>query len=154
MILLSLVSYFFINEVIYHSVKEEQYNPDLYHYLKNCLCILDVLEKPANFPIQFLIDFTKHLGFYPTVEQEAKFFDLLEGKFTKYSPNHPNYIEGENVQILMQLMALKFNEAGQLHINSTQRRALLNDLIGYYQVIFDNFSQIKSLPVLEMTFHD
>ncbi len=145
---------FFINEIIYRSVKEEQYNPEMYHYLKNCLKILDLLEKPANFTIQFLIDFTKHLGFYPKIEKDARFFDLLEGKFTKYSPNHPNYIDGENVQFLLKLMQAKFDDDCEPQLNSKQRRSLINDLICYYQAIFDNFGQIKSLPILEMTFHD
>lgn len=145
---------FFINEIIYQSVKEEQYNPELYYYLKNALCILDMIEQPANFAIQFLIDFTKYLGFYPMVEPEAQFFDLLEGKFSKYSPNHPNYIEGENVQLLLNLMQRKFDDTTPLNINASKRRQLIQDLIRYYQVIFDNFAPIKSLPVLEMTFHD
>ncbi|MFK8039110.1 MAG: DNA repair protein RecO [Crocinitomicaceae bacterium] len=145
---------FFINEIIYQSVKEEQYNPALYHYLKNALCILDTIDQPANFAIQFLIDFTKYLGFYPIVEQEAKFFDLLEGKFSKYSPNHPNYIEGENVSIILNLMQRKFDDSTPLNINANKRRLLIQDMLRYYQVIFDHFSPIKSLPVLEMTFHD
>lgn len=145
---------FFINEIIYNSVKEEQYNPDLYHYLKNSLCILDLIDNPANFPIQFLIDFTKYLGFYPALEPDAKFFDLLEGKFSKYSPNHPNYLEGENVQLLILLMKRKYDDESPLHINAATRRQLTNDMISYYKVIFDNFKTIKSLPILEMTFHD
>ena len=145
---------FFINEIIYNTVKEEQYNPDLYHYLKNSLCILDLIENPANFAIQFLIDFTKQLGFYPSLEPEAKFFDLLEGKFSKYSPNHPNYLEGENVMLLIQLMQRKFDDETPLKLTASKRRQLTNDMIGYYKVIFDNFRPIKSLPILEMTFHD
>ncbi|MDX1348985.1 MAG: DNA repair protein RecO [Putridiphycobacter sp.] len=145
---------FFINEIIYNSVKEEQYNPDLYHYLKNTLCILDILEKPADFAIKFLIDFTKQLGFYPSVEPEATVFDLVNGKFSKYSPNHPNYVEGENVHLLLALMKKKFNDENPLPINAKKRRVLTNELIRYYQVIFDNFKPIKSLAILEMTFHD
>ncbi|MFK8044977.1 MAG: DNA repair protein RecO [Crocinitomicaceae bacterium] len=145
---------FFINEIIYNSVKEEQYNPDMYHYLKSALCILDVMEKPHNFAIQFLIDFTKQLGFYPIVEPNAKFFDLVEGKFSKYSPNHPNYTEGENVTLLLSLMNKKFADGHSVGMSANKRRRIINDLINYYKVIFDNFKNIKSLPILEMTFHD
>ena len=145
---------FFLNEVVYNTVKEEQYNPELYHFLKSALSILDILENSANFALQFLLEFTKHLGFYPNVEKEARYFDLLEGKFSKYTPNHPNYIEAENSQLLLSILGTKFDDKLDLKLNAKKRRILTYEVLKYYQVLFDNFKTIKSLPVLEITFHD
>lgn len=145
---------FFINEIIHQTVKEEQYNPDLYQYLKHTLCILDLIENPANFAIQFLLDFTKQLGFFPHVEKDAAFFDLQEGKFSKYSPNHPNFIDRENTQLLLTFINSKYDEPIHLKLNAKTRRSLVFDLLKYYHLMFDNFKNMKTLPILEMTFHD
>ncbi|MFD1553757.1 DNA repair protein RecO [Putridiphycobacter roseus] len=145
---------FFMNEVIQQTVKEEQYNPDLYQYLKNTLSILDLIENPADFAIQFLLDFTKQLGFYPHVEKDAAFFDLKEGKFSKYSPNHPEFIDRANTKLLLIFMQSKYDRPSNLKLNAATRRSLVFDLLKYYHLMFDNFKNMKTLPILEMTFHD
>ena len=145
---------FFLNEVIYNSVKEEQYNPDLYHFLKSALQMLDLLENSSNFVLQFLLEFTKHLGFYPHVEEEARYFDLPEGKFTKYLPAHPNYVNAENTKLILAILGTKFDEKTDQNPGAAKRRELTYEVLRYYKTIFDNFKTIKSLPILEATFHD
>jgi len=145
---------FFLNEVIHHTVKEEQYNPELYHFLKSAFQVLDLLDNSANFALQFLLEFTRHLGFFPRIEKEAKYFDLLEGKFTKYIPAHPNYIGAENSKLILAILGTKFDEKPELDLDTSKRRELTYDILKYYQIIFDNFYKIKSLPILEVTFHD
>ncbi len=145
---------FFLNEVIINAVKEEQYNPELYHFLKSALHILDLLDNCSNFALRFLLEFTKHLGFYPIVESEARYFDLLEGKFTKYLPAHPNYIDEGNSKLILAILGTKFDEKVGHKLDANKRRELTYDVLKYYQIIFDNFKKIKSLPILEVTFHD
>lgn len=145
---------FFINEVILKCIKEEQHNPELYYFLKSSISILDLLENDAYFPIQFLLTFTKYLGFYPKVEKDGVFFDLLEGKISKYEPAHPNYLDKNQTKLILAILGTKFDEKIVLSLNAEKRRLLTYDILKYYQIIFDNFSTIKSLPILELTFHD
>ncbi len=145
---------FFMNEVLNNIVKEKEDNESLFHFLKNILQILDLDEKTANFPIKFLFHLTKHLGFFPQINENPQFFDLQEGTFISYQPNHPFYINKKNTSLLLAFSGTKFDGNNDPNIDLQTRRELVYDLLKYYEIIFDNFKEIQSLAILESTFHD
>lgn len=145
---------FFMNEMLISTVLEKEATKDLYLFLKNILQILDLNDHIANFPIKFLYELTRYLGFYPEITDDPKYFDLQEGSFAKYSPNHPFYLSKEKSAILLELARTKFDSIHLIKIHPEIRRQLIHDLIAYYRIIFDGFRDIQSLPILEATLHD
>ena len=114
--------------------------------------VLDVQSNISNLPIKFLIELLKYLGYYPIIEENAQFFDYLNGKLSKNQPNHPNYMSGENINYLLQLMNSTFTDQ-RLKIPSKNRHQILANLLDYYKVILDDFKDLKSLEVLEAILH-
>ena len=145
---------FFMNEVLIKTVKDRGVDEDLYTFVRSILEILDLSEHIANFPIKFLYELTKYLGFYPQKESGGLFLDLQEGRYVKYQPNHPFYLSEEKSALLLALSGTKFDGKNDPLIHLEARRELVYDLLKYYQVIFENFEEIQSVAVLEATFHD
>lgn len=145
---------FFMNEVLIKSVKDKSADEELYTFVRSVLEILDLSEHIANFPIKFLYQLTKYLGFYPQKEEGGLYLDLQEGRYLKHEPHHPFFLSKERSALLLQLSKLKFDGVNDPVITLEQRRRLLNDLLKYYQVIIENFEEIQSVAIIEATFHD
>lgn len=145
---------FFMNEVIHQAVHEKEDTRELYIFLKQILQILDLSDNTRNFPIKFLFELTRYLGFFPEMTENPNYFDLQEGAFTKYQPNHPFFLDEQKTLALITLSKTKFDGISEVKIDLTTRRALINDLLSYYRIIFDHFEEVQSLAVLEATLHD
>lgn len=145
---------FFMNEVLLNVLRERDESPELFIFLKSILQILDESEATGNFPIKFLYELTRYLGFYPTISPSPKYFDFQEGSFLPYLPNHPFYLDEQKSALLLSLSGTKFDTLSEPKIDLETRRQLVYDLLSYYKVIFENFKEIQSLAVLESTFHD
>lgn len=145
---------FFMNEVLNKAIKEKDPDPDLYTFLRSILEILDISDDISAFPIRFLYQLTKYLGFYPQVDLDGAFFDLQEGRYRKNIPNHPFYLSKEKSALLIAYSGTNFDGLNDPKTTLTERRQLVNDLLNYYKVIFDNFEEIQSLAILEATFHN
>jgi DNA repair protein RecO (recombination protein O) len=145
---------FFMNEVLNKVIKEKEPNEELYTFLRSILEILDLSGQTANYPIRFLFQLSKYLGFYPEINKEGLYFDLQEGKFVKYLPNHPFYLNREKSSILKVISGTNFDGINDPKIALETRRELVYDLLKYYQVIVENFDEIQSVSILEATFHD
>lgn len=139
---------FFINELIQNTIKEEEYNPQLYEFLKHALQILDLQTNVSNYPIKFMLALLNQIGYYPNVEPNAKYFDLLNGKLTPNEPNHPYYLKHE-----LTLYIINFNEQ-PLSKNGDKipyqiKKELLEGLLQYYKIKIDGFKPLKSLDIIE-----
>lgn len=145
---------FFMNEILNATIKDNDQNQGLFDYLSNILEVLDISDSIANFPIKFLYRLTKYLGFYPNEVDEPVYLDMREGTYTKYEPNHGIYLSKKNSSLLLLLSKCTIDGENDPKIDLETRRDLLNDLLKYYQIIFDNFKPVKSLAVLEATLHN
>jgi DNA repair protein RecO (recombination protein O) len=139
---------FFINELLLKSIKEIEFNPDLYNYVKSSIEILEQQKNISLFPIKFMINLLKYLGYYPTVQENAQYFDYLNGQITKNKPNHPNYLDSAICKYLLEIMQENLTE-DKLTIPSQHKKELLETLINYYKINFDDIKSFKSLDVLE-----
>ena len=143
---------FFLSEILYNCLQQEEADPLLFDYLKNALLWLDTQREIANFHILFLIKLTQFLGFYPFAENdECRYFNLVSGCFTQDPPNE-EFIEGETVQHLKQFLGTKFAKVNLPKLNQQSRRELLEALIHYYEIHLHGFSRPKSLPILHQIF--
>lgn len=143
----------FLSEVLATTLKEEEANPALYEFLETTLQWLDHETEFANFHLVFLLELSKHLGFFPDTDQpDLEYFNLSSGTF-EMRAQPPYTISGENLNLLKQLLTLKFDNSSALKIHSKQRQALLNVLLVYFQLHLTEFKKPKSLQVFQDLFH-
>lgn len=145
---------FFMNEVLLHTLRDNERNDELYAFLENILQVLDHSDRIANFPAKFLYRLTRYLGFAPEENDDAVYLDLQECSFTKYRPNHNDYFDRETTSYLLALGRANFDGENDPQIPLAKRRQLVYDLLKYYHVVIDQFKPIQSLAILEATFHD
>jgi len=142
----------FIAEVLSSSLQEEEQNDTLFNYLEATLQWLDVNDKYANFHLLFLLNLTKHLGFYPDITNiKAPYFNLEAGKFqdkkeSKYS------ISNENLTLLKQLLGTTFDALELVKINAKQRQSFLGLILVYFELHLGNFKKPKSLQIFNEVF--
>lgn len=139
---------FFINELLQNSVKEEEFNPQLYEFLKNVMQILDVHTELSNFPIKFMLALLGQIGYYPQFDNNGNYFDLINGKITNNEPNHPHYLNTDVTKCLIKINQHPLSENGEL-IPSTTKKDLMDGLLDYYKIKIDGFKPLKSLEIIE-----
>jgi len=142
----------FVNEMLYRSIKEEHPDDDLYDFIIYALKILDgTNENCSNFPIVFVLELSKFLGFFPQGEysNQNNYFDLQEGVFIASEPHHPYYLKAELAVLLDKFLKNDFENYYLIAVGNDNRRKLLDILIEFYKLHIHGFSEIKSHKVLE-----
>ncbi len=145
---------FFLSEILYKSIKEEESNNLLFEFLYGAIQVLDLEEDHyINFHLLFLAHFTKHLGFYPqasNIDENANFyFDLQEGYFTSLQPHHNAFVEPPISILFYSVLGTNFDAMENLVISTKQRKMLLNTFLDYYSLHLSNFDNLKTLEILE-----
>ncbi len=144
---------FFLSEVLTFSIQEEERNEALYNYLETALIWLDTHNSTANFHLYFLLNLTKHLGFYPDSHHvNYNYFDLAEGKFYQQSPQY-NYITGTELSAFKKLLGINFEALDKVAFNAKSRQQVLTILIQYFELHLNGFRKPKSLTVLKSIFN-
>ncbi len=76
---------------------------------------------------------------------------MESGNFEE-NPFHDQFMNQEQSTQLKRLMQLSYLERDNLIINNKERRALLAELIRYYQLHLSGMGEIKSREILESVF--
>ncbi|APX99126.1 DNA replication and repair protein RecO [Lacinutrix venerupis] len=143
----------FLAEVLSSSLQEEEQNDTLFNYLEATLQWLDTQDSYANFHLLFLLNLTKHLGFYPdTSKIELPYFNLEAGefqdkKYSKYS------ISNENLTLLKKLLGTTFDALDLVKINAKQRQSFLGLILVYFELHLGTFKKPKSLQIFNEVFN-
>ena len=143
----------FIAEILYKTLKEEEYNAELFDFLLHAIQTLDLNDcGTANFHLVFLVHYLRYLGFYPNTEQAADntWFDLRKGSFV-FMPTVSSLTLEYN-HLLKKLFEISFDSLDSLQINHNQRNCLTDYLLGYYSAHLENFGKLKSFSVLRDVF--
>jgi len=143
----------FLSEVLSSVLKEEEQNKELFDYLETTLQWLDLQSEFSNFHLLFLLELTKHLGFYPdTSDVNQRYFNLNNGLF---QPNKQDVysISGENLDILQQILLVDFESLEAVKLNAKQRQSFLSMLLLYYELHLGTFNKPKSLQIFNQVFH-
>jgi DNA repair protein RecO (recombination protein O) len=142
----------FLSEVLSAVLKEEEPNESLYNFLETTLELLDNETEFSNFHLLFLLELTKHLGFYPdTAQMDFPYFNLSSGEFEP-KPQQAYSISGENLATLKTLLGIKFDALNSLKLNSNQRQSFLNMMLLYYELQLGDFRKPKSLQIFNQVF--
>ena len=142
----------FIGEVLYKSIREEEPNPELFHFIDHAIQILDLHEtNVSRFHLCFMMQLTRYLGFFPSGRFSSAFpwFDLQEGIFLESNPTrHPYYLTKQTSALIDQLLDISLEDINQFKISSEERNQILSALILYYELHQTNGSRIKSHEIL------
>lgn len=148
---------FFMDEVLYKSLKENEPNQPLFDYVIGELRQVDNDEHDAFQPIKFLLQTATHLGIEPmdNYSMREPFFNLKEGRFlaapTLYmqqslqSGDVDYYLDAESsAHVHACLSAGKSSPA----LTARQRGTTLVNLLEYYHIHLADFNNFKSHEVL------
>lgn len=142
----------FISEILVNSLYEEESNEALYSYLEGSFNWLNNNNELANFHLVFLINLSKHLGFYPDQSNsEFQYFDLSEGVFCKTKPTY-NYLEYPNLAFFKSLLGITFDDQKTLRLTGDVRHETLGILIQFFELHLPLFRKPKSLTILKTVF--
>lgn len=143
----------FLSEVLSSVLKEEEQNQELFDYIETTLQWLDLQEEFSNFHLLFLLELTKHLGFYPdTSDVNQRYFNLNNGLFQSNKLDVYS-ISGENLDILSQLLFVDFENLEGVKLNAKQRQSFLTMLLLYYELHLGSFKKPQSLQIFNQVFH-
>jgi len=142
----------FLAEILFKSLREEEANPELFDFLFHSLSLLDILEEGiSNFHLWFLLKLTRFLGFNPNPENAAisNFFDLQNALFVSREPIHIHYTDKHLTGLFVKLFEVDSSSIDQLKYNQSERRLILEKLLEFFKIHFDNLGEIKSLEILK-----
>ncbi len=136
----------FLAEVLYKTIREEEANSELYHFIESSFITLDETQKAAgNFHLVFLLRLTRYLGFFPSITgKETEYFDLKEGEFTGEIPAHNSFISQPHSRWMDKL--LRGETASEM--NLADRNFLLDKILLYYGLHLHGFKSVNSHRVL------
>ncbi len=144
-------------ELLQHSLKQPEANPELFHMMQDSLQQLDKASPTltANLPLYFSLHLTGELGFkiQGTFSEATSVLDLQEGQFINDKPGHSFYAEKELAQAVSQLQSIHFySDLENLHFPRSVRQRLLIIFQNYLSLHVHDFGEIKTLPVLQQIF--
>ncbi len=150
---------FFMNEVLYKALPDEQPNPALFDFGVLQIEFLEECEDSlAHYPAFFLLQLAQHLGIAPLDNYSPRepHFNIKEGRFM---PSPSFATEATDLRYYVSVAASK-----QLHLlcgmaqgevrpvvlslPAADRRALMDLLLQYYQYHLPEFRHFKSIEVL------
>jgi DNA repair protein RecO (recombination protein O) len=142
---------FFIAEVLYKSIREEEQNKPLFEFIFASVQELDEKEgRVSDFHLFFLMELSKHLGFYPNDNYHSSrtIFNLYEGTFQGARPEHSYFLEKELSRNFHELIGNR--DAAEF--NPAERKELIHKMLEYYSIHLNGFKNVKSHLVLENIF--
>ena len=136
----------FVAEAASKILHENEVDKPLFQFLWNLKTALDSSnEIDPNFPIIFMIDLSKYMGFYPLNKEEASiYFNLELGEFTNSTEQLNYYINQENSRYFKALLNKQ-----KITIPYANRNQLLLDLIDYYKLQHHELKNMTSHLIIE-----
>lgn len=146
---------FFMTEVLYKTLREEEPMPALFDYVVEALDAASLAcesHDPCHLPITFLLTVARHLGIEPLDNYSLRepLFDLREGHYCFYSEMSLNTSSSHLLHYYLQ--ALHADEPFPLATLS-QRTDLINHLLDYFQLHLSEFRNFKSHEILHTILH-
>lgn len=130
----------FISETLNRTLKDELEDRLLFGFVFDAIHFLEREESGfSNFHLFFLIKLSRFLGFAPHSGSE------IVSQVYQREPTEGS----EKISILDELIRGAVNEEVKMHVS--MRRAILEDLIKFYQIHIENFGQLRSMDVLRET---
>lgn len=138
---------FFMTEVLYKTLREEEPMPELFDYVADSSEFHDMGAKLSQHPIQFLLRVSRHLGIEPldNYSNREPLFDMLAGRY-QYSGEHT--LDASTSLLLHYYLQAMHNGSPCPLASLAQRTELINRLLEYYQMHLTEFRNFKSHEIL------
>ncbi len=149
-ILRSSVGMFMI-EILKHTLKENEENPDLFQFIFSWFKYLDETENSiSNLHLLFMLELAEQIGIQPrdNFSLNNPYFDLMEGQFINSCPNHQYYLDALPSELLYDFMMQEKEYVHEIKCSNTQRRFLLDKLIQFYKLHIDNIKELHTFQIL------
>ncbi|MCY3998790.1 MAG: recombination protein O N-terminal domain-containing protein [Flavobacteriaceae bacterium] len=139
----------FLFELLYQLLKKEDgVNTQLYDFVAENLKWYDHHDGVTSFHLKFLVEITKHLGYFPDVRNhEAMYFDLEKSHLTDQFPRG-NYLEGLQKDMWLYFLGTSFDELNSRRFNPLEQKQMLKNVFDYYRQHFLNFKVPYSIKLL------
>ncbi len=135
----------FVAEVTSKVLQENEIDKPLFQFLWNLkLTLAASNEIDPNFPIIFMIDLSKHMGFSPLIEGGNTYFNLELGEFTDNTKEVNYYLNKENSNYFKTLLNNQ-----KITIPYSNRNEILLGLINYYKLQHHELKNITSHLIIE-----
>jgi len=144
----------YVIELLLHSLKQPEANPELFYMSENILLLADTGDDTslANIPSYFTLQLASGLGFQIQGEYQpdTPVLDLKDGNFVSEIPLHPYYLTGELATVTSSLLHITRQEQlSQLSLNGTIRQQLLYAYHQFMGLHIADFPEMKSLKILQ-----
>ncbi len=138
---------FFMTELLYKTLREEEPMPELFDYVVDCARFAGDGKSLSNHPIFFLLNVSRYLGIRPldNYSQHEPLFDLLNGR---YCHGGVNTMEPATSQLLHYYLQAVNMGSSAPQTTLTQRIELINKLLEYFQLHLVEFRNFKSHEIL------
>ena len=154
----------FMAEVARRTIRGTEENRPLFDFLFDIFKFLDVTDgSVANLHLAFLVELSGLFGFRPEenedeyYDDEELILDLREGIFLPYyedeegdmEPLEPHFLKANLTTILRGFLKTPWHESAQIKMNRDERRALIAELLRFYQWHLEGFPDIQSFKILQ-----
>ncbi len=144
----------FLVELMQHSLKQPEANPELFHLIEDSLTQLDRGTDTliANLPLYFILHLGSELGFriHGEYSVHTPVLDLQEGMFIADKPLHPYYIDAAAAATTSRLLNITFyNYLENINLNRGARKELLQAYLNYLSLHMHDFGEMRSLAILQ-----
>jgi len=146
----------FLSEVLFRTMRQAEPDENLYLFLENSIQQLDCCDTGiSNFHLVFLLKLARYLGFEPNQDEEqANYFDLMNGVFSKDKPPHAHFVMPEVSADYMCVLNADYTSMHNLSFTRARRANLLQSIVQYFQLHLPDFHGLHSLQVLQSLFDD
>lgn len=131
---------------------------ELFDFAQGYLIALDTLNTRdvANFPLYFMIQCSRLLGYEPKggYSADTPYLDREEGGFSVHTPVVPPYTTDEDARAFgLLLLADTYEAVTAVKMNSEMRLRLIDWYIAFLQQYAQHLGNIRSLQVLRTILH-
>jgi len=144
----------FLSEMLFRTLRQTEPDESLFLFIENSIQQLDCCQTGiANFHLVFLLKLSRYLGFEPNRdEDDANYFDLMNGVFQKNKPLHIHFLLPDVSVDFNKVLLADYASMGQLAFTRARRAKLLESTIEYYRLHIPEFHGLHSLAVLQNLF--
>lgn len=146
----------FIAEIIYKTLHESESNPSMFEFLNHSIQFLDLMNNGiSNFHIVFLIQFSKYLGIFPQIQLDDLDKNVPDEILSGYLNEDTLFLDlSKDARIMLsELTRRSYQDLAEITLSSQIRFELLDKLVDFYKLHFDNILKVNSLKVLKELFH-
>ena len=145
-------------ELLQRLLPQEEVMPDLFRFAYHYFISLDkaATSSVANYPLFFIIQCGKHLGYNVLGNYSAQtpYLDSIEGTFSSHPPVAGLSLLDNDVPAINQLINIEsIEQLADIPMNAAMRNRLLDWYIQFLQHHTQHLSGLKSLEILRIILH-